>query len=253
MDRSAAFDTLRATHGGVGSGLGAALGFSWLILALLGSLLLPGKVEAQPGEGGLTLELVERVERLEQEVRHLRGELELYRHQVEGLQRQRTAVQPPAALETAPAAPAAETAPKVETAQSLDASATPTPPVDTERAAFDKATNALRTGDYAQAIAGLRGFLSAHPDSALAGDAQYWLGEAYYANQDYQAAKEAFIYLGLNHPQNAYLADALLKLGDSYGQLGDLSRAKEVLQKLIASYPDSSAAAQATQRLSVLP
>ncbi len=230
------------------------LSFAWLLLALLSSLLLlPSKVGAQAVEGGLTLELVERVEQLEREVRHLRGELELYRHQVEGRQRSQNAAPttpaPPVdVVDTAPSA--AEPAPAVE-----NAATTPEPPAatTTDRAAFDKATNALRNGDYAQAITGLQDFLSAHPDSALAGDAQYWLGEAYYANQNYQAAKEAFINLGLNHPQNTYLADALLKLGDSYGQLGELARAKEVLQKLIASYPDTPAAKQAAQRLAVLP
>ena len=239
------------------------LSFAWLLLALLSSLLLlPSKVGAQAVEGGLTLELVERVEQLEREVRHLRGELELYRHQVEGRQRSPNAATTPAptapvspadAVDTAPGA--AEPAPAEPTPAVENAATTPEPPAatTTERAAFDKATNALRNGDYAQAITGLQDFLSAHPDSTLAGDAQYWLGEAYYANQNYQAAKEAFINLGLNHPQNTYLADALLKLGDSYGQLGDLARAKEVLQKLIASYPDTPAAKQAAQRLAVLP
>lgn len=256
MDKTA-FDILPAHHGGSGHALWSASALVWLMLALLGSLFLSSRAGAQVPEGGLTLELVERVEQLEREVRYLRGELELYRHQLEGLQHQRASAQSQPdgaaapALETAPATPVAETAPAAESVTVTN----PTPPVaaEADRAAFDKASRALRTGDYAAAIAGFNGFISAHPDSPLAGDAQYWLGEAYYARQNYQAAKEAFINLGLNHPQNTYLADALLKLGDSYGQLGDVGRAKEVLQKLIASYPDSPAAAQAMQRLSVLP
>jgi len=104
--------------------------------------------------------------------------------------------------------------------------------VSTERAEFDAALGELREGRYPEAVGAWRRFLGAHPSGDLAGDAQYWLGEACYLSRDYNAAKEAFIALGLNHPQNARLPDALLKLGYIYGELGDNARAREVLQKL---------------------
>ena len=69
-------------------------GFSWLIVGLLGSLALSGRAGAQAPDSTLTLELLQRIEQLELEVRHIRGELELYRYQVEGLQRERAATAP---------------------------------------------------------------------------------------------------------------------------------------------------------------
>jgi hypothetical protein len=66
-------------------------GFSWLIMGLLGSLALSSAVRAQAPDSTLTLELLQRIEQLELEVRYIRGELELYRHQVEGLQQERAA------------------------------------------------------------------------------------------------------------------------------------------------------------------
>ncbi len=94
--------------------------------------------------------------------------------------------------------------------------------------------------------------LSAYPTSTRAGDAQYWLGESYYLSRDINAAKEAFINLGLRYPESARLPDALLKLGYLYSEQGDTARAREVLQKLRQSYPNTQAASLAERRLQSL-
>ncbi len=228
-------------------------GFSWLIVALLGSLTLPGGVRAQAPDGTLTLELLQRIEQLELEVRYIRGELELYRHQVEGLQRERAATTAPAIIEQpavsdapAPVSPPSTTEPAPAVAQP------PAVALGTEQADFDAAMVELREGRYPQAIADFQRFLNARPDSPLAGDAQYWLGESYYFSRNQDAAREAFISLGLRYPQSNRLPDALLKLGYLYEESGDTSRAKEVLQKLVQVYPDSQAARLAEERLQSL-
>ena len=229
-------------------------GFPWL-MALLGSVLLSGAVHAQdPPAHELTLELIERVEQLEAEVRQIRGELELQRHQLEIFARERAAPGYPAY--PPPPAPTAVRPP--EEARSQPAPAQPAagalPPAaaSTERAEFDAALGELREGRYPEAVAAWRRFLNAHPSGGMAGDAQYWLGEAYYLNRDYNAAKEAFIALGLNHPQSARLPDALLKLGYIYGEQGDAVRARDVLQKLVQVYPNTQAASLAERRLQSL-
>jgi len=83
------------------------------------------------------------------------------------------------------------------------------------------------------------------------------LGESYYIGRNYNAAKEAFINLGLHYPQSARLQsarlpDALLKLGYIYGEQGDADRAREVLQKLVQVYPNTQAANLAERRLQSL-
>ncbi len=245
-------------------------GFSWLIVGLLGSLMLPGMGRAQAPEQGLTLELLRRIEQLELEVRYIRGELELYRHQVESLQRERAALvsappsatgEPPALADTpAPVPPPTVTAPPptisiapvTEPPPKVPAAPT-TATTETERGDFDAALDQLRARRHPEAIADFQRFLQTCPTSRLAGDAQYWLGESYYRNRDYDAARETFINLGLRYPQSKRLPDALLKLGYIYAERGDTARAKEVLQKLIQVYPDSEAAGLAEQRLSALP
>ena len=227
-----------------------------LLLLTLGGLTLSGAGFAQrPQDSELTLEMLQRIEQLEAEVRYLRGELELQRHQLDQ-QPERRAVVPP----TAPAAVPQTPSGSVSLAEPVPPPAVSTPPASTpspitagtELADFDAALGELREGRYPQAIADLQRFLSAWPHSSRAGDAQYWLGESWYLSRNYDAAKEAFINLGLRYPQNPRLPDALLKLGYIYGEQGDSARAREVLQKLVQVYPNSPAAGLAERRLQTL-
>lgn len=238
--------------------------FPRLTVLLLGGWLLPGPVSAQhPPDNALTLELLQRIEQLETEVRQLRGDLDVYRHQIDLLRQQRMSADPvpaPRAVTPAPTPVPAPTSnqlpvsPPVVSVPSAPAPPPTAPAVAREAAQtdFDIALGELREGRYAQAIAGFEQFMNAHSGSTLASDAQYWLGEAYYLSRDYNAAKEAFINLGLNYPQSAKLPDALLKLGYLYGEQGDTPRARDVLQKLVQVYPNTPAARLAEQQLQSL-
>jgi len=242
---------------------------AWLMAFLLGCLSVSSIVRAQVPDRSLTLELLQRIEQLEWEVRNLRGDLELYRHQVELLQEKRSSAGQPAqpvaptATTPPPVAPATEQPAQIdqpisvppstdEDEQTSAVQSTPTAPAGMEQATFDAVLFEFSEGRYPQAITGFQQFLQMYPDSPLAGEAQYWLGESYYLAQDYAAAKQSLIDLGLRYPNSERLPDALLKLGYTYEMLGDLSRAEEVLQKLLQAYPDTQAASLARQRLLLL-
>lgn len=241
----------------------------WPLLAVLGGITPLGAVDAQSVPNNeLTLELVERVGRLEAEVRHLRGQLEIQRYRIEQIQQQRALpvpappaspaaegqpemVQPPASSLQAPRSPTLS----VQPAATDSVATQPTEPASarTEQADFDAALGELREGRYDEAATRFQRFLAAYPNGALVGNAQYWLGESHYFGQDYSAAKQAFIDLGLHYPQSARLPDALLKLGYIYGQQGDTERAREVFEKLLQVYPGTQAASLAERRLQMLP
>ena len=242
----------------------------WLLLAVLGGLAPLGVAWAQRApDYELTLELLERVEQLEAEIRQVRGELEVQRHQLELLQQERAAAPPEAATPPGTAVPAiserpARTEDRLEPVRppataaqppaSAERGATTPPPTSarTEQGDFDAALGELREGRYAEAVTGFQRFMSAHPASNLAGDAQYWLGESHYVSRNYEAAKEAFINMGLHYPQSGRLPDALLKLGYIYGEQGETERAREVLRKLVQVYPNTQAASLAGRRLQSL-
>ncbi len=65
-----------------------------------------------------------------------------------------------------------------------------------DQAAYNRAFEALKNSDYTGAIAQFKDFLRHYPKSALADNAQYWLGEGYYVTRDYDDAASAFRAVG---------------------------------------------------------
>ena len=92
-------------------------------------------------------------------------------------------------------------------------------------------------GDFGRAESALRGFVSANGTHRLAGDAQYWLGETFYARRDWTNASAAFAEQFRRFPQNAKAPDSLLRLGQSLGQLNRKADACGTLAELDRRYP----------------
>ncbi|HTJ40769.1 MAG TPA: tol-pal system protein YbgF [Kofleriaceae bacterium] len=120
------------------------------------------------------------------------------------------------------------------------------------RAEYQSAVDALKQGDHAAAIAGLREFVRRYPDHDYADNAQYWLGEAYYDQKDYKRAAEEFRKTVERYPRGNKAPDALLKLGYSYAALGQIEQARATLEQVVAVYPRTGPAQLAAQRLDTL-
>ncbi|MBT3533700.1 MAG: tol-pal system protein YbgF, partial [Rhodospirillaceae bacterium] len=63
-------------------------------------------------------------------------------------------------------------------------------------------------------------FLAMHGDDELAGNAQYWLGETFYARQNLPEAARAFLIGIQRYPNSNKAPDTMLKLGIALGKLG---------------------------------
>ena len=122
-----------------------------------------------------------------------------------------------------------------------------------DQAAYARAFDALKATDYASAITRFRDFLRAYAQSQLAGNAQYWLGEAYYVTHDYDNAAAAFRAVGERYPQSPKVPDALLKLALTQIDQKKLSDARTTLKQLVQRYPGTDAAKLAASRLQNLP
>jgi tol-pal system protein YbgF len=118
-----------------------------------------------------------------------------------------------------------------------------------DKAAYQAAFNLLKDGQYDRAIVAFQKFLVAYPDSSLADNAQYWLGEAYYVNKSYPEAEAAFQRVVDKYPQSRKLGDALLKIGFCRYELKQWQSAREVLGQVVARFTDTPAARLAQQRL----
>ena len=123
----------------------------------------------------------------------------------------------------------------------------------TEQAAYSQAFDALKGSNYAGAISGFESFLTAYPNSPIAENAQYWLGEAHYAKGEYDKAAISFRAVGERWPNSRKSPDALLKLGFSQLEMKRFSEARVTLADVTRKFPDSDAAKLAAERLRKIP
>jgi tol-pal system protein YbgF len=119
---------------------------------------------------------------------------------------------------------------------------------------YNFAFGKLREADYPAAEEALRGFVQRYPNDALAGNAQYWLGETYYVRKDYNNAAATFAEGYRKYPQSGKAADNLLKLGMSLGNIGQKKEACLTFNQLAHDFPKASSniterATQEKQRL----
>lgn len=123
------------------------------------------------------------------------------------------------------------------------------PPPGSEQAVYMQALDSLKNGKYPDAISGLKQFLTTYPKSDLADNAQYWLGETYYASGDFSSAADAFQTLLHQWPSSSKAPDALLRLGYAQYELKQYSDARATLAQVGQRYPGTNAAQQAKDRL----
>jgi tol-pal system protein YbgF len=122
-------------------------------------------------------------------------------------------------------------------------------PADGENKDYEQSLLAYKNGDYEGARKGFSEFLQHHPDSKLAGNAQYWLGECYYGSKNYGQAIEAFDRVHQAYPASAKAPAALLKKGFAYAALNDRGRASSTLKQVVEAYPRSPEATKAKEKL----
>ena len=118
-----------------------------------------------------------------------------------------------------------------------------------DKTSYQAAFNLLKDGQYDRAIAGFQKFLAAYPDSSLADNGQYWLGEAFYVNKAYPEAQAAFQRVIDKYPQSRKIADALLKIGYCRYEMKQWDSARQVLGQVVARFSDTPAGRLAQQRL----
>jgi tol-pal system protein YbgF len=148
---------------------------------------------------------------------------------------------PPGARPTALTPPAARPAP-AQLASVAPAAAGGGLPKGSPGEQFTYAFGLLRKANYPAAEAALRAFVAEHPKDPLAGNAQYWIGETYYARHQYLQAASAFAEAYKRYPKSAKAPDDLLKLGMSLGRANQKQNACLALTQLDRDFPHPAAA-----------
>lgn len=113
---------------------------------------------------------------------------------------------------------------------------------DTSRRMYDRIMTEFKHREYDAALAGFSLFMELHSQSALAANAQYWIGECQYRMGRYKDALNSFYDVVMNYPLSPKMAASTLKLGQTYIKLGDHDNARVMFDRVVNQYPDSSEA-----------
>jgi tol-pal system protein YbgF len=115
----------------------------------------------------------------------------------------------------------------------------------TEQTVYGQAFNALKAGSYSVAIAGFQDFLKQYPASPLAPNAEYWLGQAHYVNQDFAAAEGDFQAVLDKWPNSSKAPAAMLDLGNTQLAQGKKTKGRATLRQVVSQFPGTDAANRA--------
>jgi tol-pal system protein YbgF len=190
------------------------------------------------------LDLSQRLEAAQNEARTLRGQLDELQHQVQQTQNQQRDLYGDVDRRLT----ALEGGGVHASTGAGSGTDLPVPQGD-DRANYQAAFDLLKDGKYNEAIAGFRQFLTTFPTSALADNAQYWLGEAHYVNKQYTDALRDFRTVLEKYPDSRKTPDALLKIGFCNYELKDWAGARSSLSQVVQRFGDTTAARLASQRL----
>ena len=213
---------------------------------------LDGRLQRIERANQSVVEMAQKLDATQSELRSLRGTIDELQNNNDALKRQQRELY--SDLDKRLASAAAGGA--VAGVGAVGASGTPgaaSGSAATEQAAYSQAFDALKSSNYAGAISGFESFLTSYPNSPIAENAQYWLGEAHYAKGEYDKAAASFQAVGQRWPNSRKSPDALLKLGFSQIEMKRYSEARVTLADVTRKFPDSDAAKLAAERLRKLP
>jgi tol-pal system protein YbgF len=114
---------------------------------------------------------------------------------------------------------------------------------------YRAAVELVKAARYEDALAALRAFVQRYPRHDYADNAQYWIGEVFYARKDYVRALAEFRNVVEVYPRGNKVPDALLKVGYCYQAMGQVEKARAVLEQVVNLYPRSEPAVLAARRL----
>lgn len=191
------------------------------------------------------LELQALIQRQVDEIARLRGQVETLSYELETARKRqqdfyldldsrlRKFETPVAAAD--PAAPATAATPGADpAAESRD---------------YEAALGHFKGARYKEAATAFAAFVQKYPTGTLAPNAQYWLGNAWYAQRNCTKAIEAQSVVTTKYADSPKAADSWLAIATCQKELGNHKGAKRSLETVITAFPGTPAAETAKQRL----
>lgn len=196
------------------------------------------------------LDLASQIQRQSEEIARLRGQIETLNYELETAKKRQqdfyldldTRLRK---LESGAMAPTPAAAVNPESGQKPAATVDPA----RENQDYEAALNQFKATKYKEAAVAFGAFVQKYPDSQLAANAQYWLGNAWYAQRDCKKAIEVQSIVTTKYADHPKAADAWLAIATCQQEMNNPLGAKRSLETIVAKYPTAPAADAAQQRL----
>ena len=122
-------------------------------------------------------------------------------------------------------------------------------PTAYEKETYQDAFNKMSASPTA-ATRAFQDYIKLQPNSPLAANAQYWIGEIMYSHNNYKGAVKEFIKVLQKYKNSSKAPDAAIKLGYSFYALKDWTYARRTFEDVLKYFPDNKNAVNlATKRL----
>ncbi len=128
----------------------------------------------------------------------------------------------------------------------------PAPKKKTPEDVYGEALDTFKKDKFDEARQMMQAFIKEYPDHKLAGNAQFWIAETYYADKDYADAILSYEDLLQKYKGHGKIPDALYKQALSFLEMGDEKAARGILRELIENHPDAEQAKTAKEKLNTL-
>ena len=114
---------------------------------------------------------------------------------------------------------------------------------------YEAALNQFKAAKYKEAAWAFSAFVQKYPDSSLAPNAQFWLGNAWVAQRNCAKAIEAHSVVTTRYADSPKAADSWLAMANCQQEMGNPTAARRSLETVVAKFPNSQAADTARERL----
>lgn len=118
-----------------------------------------------------------------------------------------------------------------------------------ENALYKVALQAHNEGEYEKARQGFLELLAAKPNSKLAPNAEFWLGEGYFKTKDFVRALEHYMNVIKKYPKGEKYCAAVLKAGITLDEMKEGQKAKVFYTEVVDNCAGTDQAKEAARRL----
>jgi len=193
------------------------------------------QVERDPASEQQSLNFMNRIDELQNQLQSLRGQMEDQQHQIEQLKSSKAVASSPEGEKPSATTP---NTPAVSQADVLN-----------QQHLYQKAYDAISQRRYSEGKTELQMYLQQYPQGEYAVNAHYWLGEINLMGGDLGESEKEFKTVLQDYPHSPKAIDASLKLGFMAYDGEAWAQAKQYFQQVLTQAPNTAAAQLAEQRL----